>query len=100
MAFVGWMVLRATFRRPGRFHWLLLPASLAMPIELYLQSYYNQGISTHHLGIIAETSPKEAMEFLGGRVWLLLVVMAVLMAWWALCWKAALRTQTLDLSGP
>jgi hypothetical protein len=25
-----------------------------LPIELYLRTYYDQGISTHHLGVIAE----------------------------------------------
>lgn len=96
MELVAWGFVWAIFKRPARFHWLLLPAFFALPVELYLQAYYGQGISTHHLGIIAETSPKEALEFLGGKVWLLFAVAAGIAAWWWLSWKAALRTRDLD----
>ena len=96
MEVVAWVVVWAVFRRPARFHWLLLPAFLALPVEIYLYIYYGQGISTHHLGIIAETSPSEAMEFLGSTVWLLLASVVGVLAWWATSWKAALRAQTLD----
>ena len=60
-----WIAVWGVFQRPTWFHWLLLPALLGLPTELYLFFYYGQGISTHHLGIIAESSPVEAMEFLG-----------------------------------
>ena len=94
--FVGWVAAWAIFKRPAGFHWLLLPAFLALPTEVYLYTYYGQGISTHHLGIIAETSPKEAMEFLGNIVWLMLGVMVTAVAWWVITFRAARRTRELD----
>jgi glucan phosphoethanolaminetransferase (alkaline phosphatase superfamily) len=63
---------------------------------VYLYTYYGQGISTHHLGIIAETSPKEAMEFLGNTVWLMLGVMLASAAWWFTSWRVARATRQLD----
>ena len=94
--FVCWVAAWAVFKRPAWFHWLLIPAFLALPAEVYLFAYYGQGISTHHLGIIAETSPKEAMEFLGQKVWLMLAVMAGVIVWWVASWVAARRTRELD----
>jgi glucan phosphoethanolaminetransferase (alkaline phosphatase superfamily) len=83
MEIYAWLALWAVCKRPVWFHWLLLPAFLALPTEIYLMLYYGQGISTHHLGIIAETSPREAMEFLGNTVWLLVAVMAGAVIWFA-----------------
>jgi len=96
MEFISWTALWAIFKRPALFHWALIPAFLALPVELYLRVYYGQGISTHHLGIIAETSPKEAIEFLGNKVWLLLGIILAVIAWCGLSWKAAWRTRDLD----
>lgn len=96
MEFVAWLVMWAGFARPKWFHVLLLPAFLALPVELYLNAYYNQSISTHHLGIIFETSPKESLEFLGTRVWLLGAAVFGTASWWALSWTAAIRTRDLD----
>lgn len=100
MEVVAWTAVWALFKRPAYFHWLLLPAFLALPTELYLIVYYGQGISTHHLGIIAETSPKESLEFLGRTVWLMLAVMVGAVAWFALSWRAALSTRALDWRDP
>ena len=94
--FVAWVAVWAIFKRPAWFHWLLIPAFLALPTEVYLFTYYGQGISTHHLGIIAETSPKEAMEFLGNTVWLMLGVMIAAALWCATSWRAARSTRELD----
>ena len=96
--FVAWTAAWAIFKRPAWFHWLLIPAFAALPTEVYLYTYYGQGISTHHLGIIAETSPKEAIEFLGSAVWLMLAVMIAVAAWWITTFRAALRTSDLDWS--
>ncbi len=93
---VAWMSAWAAFARPAYFHWLLLPAFLLLPVELYLQTYYNQEISTHHLGIIVETSPNEALEFLGYKVWLLIGALFAMAGWWAWSWKAAFHAQGLD----
>jgi glucan phosphoethanolaminetransferase (alkaline phosphatase superfamily) len=93
---LAWLGVWAVFKRPAYFHWLLLPAFLALPVELYLYAFYGQGISTHHLGIIAETSPAEAMEFLGNKVWLLIGVLIGVLAWFATSWIAAWRTRDLD----
>jgi glucan phosphoethanolaminetransferase (alkaline phosphatase superfamily) len=96
MAVVGWMAAWAIFKRPARFHWLLLPAFLALPVELYLFVYYGQGISTHHLGILAETSPVEALEFLGSTVWLLAALALAVVAWFVSTWKVARATRAFD----
>ncbi|WP_338846788.1 phosphoethanolamine transferase [Massilia sp. W12] len=93
---VLWLAVWSVFKRPAYFHWLLLPAFIALPIEIYLQMFYGQGISTHHLGIIAETSPRESIEFLGHKVWLLLFVALAVLAWFVLSWRCALRTRALD----
>jgi glucan phosphoethanolaminetransferase (alkaline phosphatase superfamily) len=94
--FLCWTTAWAVFGRPARFHWLLLPAFLALPVEIYLFAFYGQGISSHHLGIIFETSPAEAMEFLGQKVWLMLAVFVGVLAWWASSWRAAWITRDLD----
>lgn len=96
---VAWIAVWAAFVRPAWFHWTLLPAFVALPIELYLNLYFNQGISTHHLGIIAETSPKESLEFLGSKIWLLAVVGIAVIAWWYLSWYTARNTHDLDWRG-
>ena len=93
---LAWLGVWGVFKRPAYFHWLLLPAFLALPVELYLYAFYGQGISTHHLGIIAETSPAEAMEFLGNKVWLLIGVFVGVLAWFVTSWIAAWRTRDLD----
>ncbi len=95
---VIWAILWTIFKRPAYFHLFLLPAFLLLPIEIYLQIFYKQGVSTHHLGIITETNPKEALEFLGGKVWLLFSVMLAVLLWWYFSWKAARRTHDLDWS--
>ena len=99
MEFVAWLVIWALFKRPARFHWLLLPAFIALPTELYLRKFYGQGISTHHLGIIAETSPAEAIEFLGNKIWLLAAIIVCIIIWWGLSWYAAAKTRDLDWRG-
>src|SRR4051794_23547083 len=88
MELLSWVVLWAVFKRPLWFHWLLIPAFLILPVELYLRRYYGQGISPHHLGIIGETSPREALEFLGNKVWLLVAAFVGGIAWFWLSWRA------------
>jgi glucan phosphoethanolaminetransferase (alkaline phosphatase superfamily) len=69
---------------------------LAFPLELYLQSFYNQGISAHHLGIILETSPKEALEFLGSKVWAIGGA-AIGVTWWFLAsWRVTVASRDFD----
>ncbi|WP_295996865.1 phosphoethanolamine transferase [Rugamonas sp.] len=96
---LSWALAWSLFQRPAWFHWLLIPAFLALPTEVYLFTFYGQGISTHHLGIIAETSPREAMEFLGGKVWLMAGVMLAVIAWWSVALLAARRSPTLAWRG-
>jgi glucan phosphoethanolaminetransferase (alkaline phosphatase superfamily) len=96
MEVVAWLTIWAVFKRPAWFHWLLGPAFIALPVELYLRAFYGQGITTNHLGIIVETSPKEALEFLGNKIWLLIFVLISVTAWWGYSWKAACRTRDLD----
>lgn len=94
-----WIAIWGVFQRPTWFHWLLLPALLGLPTELYLFLYYGQGISTHHLGIIAESSPVEAMEFLGNKIWLMGAVLAAVLAWWVAIFVAARRSPELIWRG-
>ena len=96
----AWTAVWAVFTRPAYFHWLLIPAFMALPTEIYLLVFYGQGISTHHLGILAETSPVEALEFLGGTVWTMLGVMACVAAWWVMTFRAARQTRGLDWQSP
>jgi len=93
---VAWMAVWAIFKRPAWFHWILLLAFLALPTELYLLTFYGQGISTHHLGIIVETSPREALEFLGSKIWTMLAVMIAVIVWWVASYVAACKTRDLD----
>lgn len=99
VAAVLWLAVWAILQRPAWFHWLLLPAFLALPTEVYLFKYYGQGISTHHLGIMAETSPKEAMEFLGNKVWLMAALMLAVLGWWLAVQLAARRSPQLAWRG-
>ena len=96
---LAWLAVWGIFKRPAYFHWLLVPAFLAVPTEIYLFIFYGQGISTHHLGIIMETSPMEAMAFLGQKIWLMGAIMLAVIAWCALGWWAATRTRELDWTG-
>ena len=77
-----WLFLWSVFKRPFYFHWFLLPIFLALPTEIYLRIYFGQGISPHHLGLIFETSPKEAIEFLGSKTWTLFFITAGIVFWW------------------
>jgi len=98
-AALGWLAVWALLQRPAWFHWLLIPAFLALPTEIYLFVFYGQGISTHHLGIIAETSPREAMEFLGRKVWLMGGVMLGVVLWWGATLYAARQSPQLAWRG-
>jgi glucan phosphoethanolaminetransferase (alkaline phosphatase superfamily) len=97
---LSWLAIWALFGRPAFFHPLLLPAFLALPAEVYLQLYFGQGISSHHLGVIAETGPMEALEFLADGIWLLAAVLMLVVAWFVAIWRAALRCDDLDWRGP
>ena len=94
--FYVWLGIWAIFKRPAWFHWLLLPAFLALPAELYLQINFGKGISVHHLGILAESSPQETAELLGGQAWLLVGTIVGILLWWALVLCAANKTRDLD----
>lgn len=96
---LAWLVVWSVFGRPAWFHWLLIPAFVALPTEIYLYIYYGQGISTHHLGIIAETSPKEAMEFLGRKIWLMGAVLLAMILWGGAVQVAARRSPALSWRG-
>ena len=94
-----WAALWTVCQRPAWFHWALLPAFLALPVELYLRIFFGQGISTHHLGILVETSPAEAIEFLGKKVWWLVLLAFLLIFWWSLTAWLALRRPVLVWRG-
>jgi glucan phosphoethanolaminetransferase (alkaline phosphatase superfamily) len=96
---LAWMAVWAVCKRPAYFHWLLIPAFLALPTEIYLFVFYGQGITTHHLGILAETSPREALEFLGQKLWSMLAIMVAVAVWWVLTFRAARQTRALDWHG-
>jgi hypothetical protein len=81
---------------PGVVSLAFIAAFITLPTELYLRFYYGQGISTHHLGIIVETSPREALDSLGNEIWLLLLVIAAIATCFWLSWKAACNIRDLD----
>ncbi len=91
----GWLSIWAVFGKPRYFHLLLLPLFVALPCEWYLQRFYAQGITPHHLGIMFETSPREALEFLGSMVFVLVIGLLAVLGWWWLGWRAS---ATADLS--
>jgi glucan phosphoethanolaminetransferase (alkaline phosphatase superfamily) len=97
---LSWSAIWALFKRPAHFHLLLLPAFLALPVEIYLQIYFGQSLSVHHLGVIAETSPAEAREFLGNKIWLLGSAMLLALGWFVMSWWACWQTRALDWRGP
>lgn len=97
---LSWSAIWALFKRPAYFHLLLLPAFLALPVEIYLQIYFGQSLSVHHLGVIAETSPAEAREFLGNKIGLLGGAMLLALGWFAMSWWASWQTRALDWLGP
>jgi glucan phosphoethanolaminetransferase (alkaline phosphatase superfamily) len=94
--FAVWSAVWAVFKRPAWFHGLLLPAFLILPVEIYLNARHGQSISVNILGIIAETSPREAAEFMGERIWLATGIFLATFAWWTLVWRAAFKTHDLD----
>jgi hypothetical protein len=78
--------------------WACSSVLLALPVELYLYAFSGQGIPTHHLGILFETSPAEAIEFLVSKVWLLAGLFVGVLAWLGAGWRAAWTTRDLDWS--
>jgi glucan phosphoethanolaminetransferase (alkaline phosphatase superfamily) len=92
----AWTVLWALFKRPAWFHWLLLPAFLILPADIYLLTEFSQTLSSHHLGIISESSPKETAEFLGNNILLFIGIVLGILIWWGLVWRASFKTQDLD----
>lgn len=95
----AWMALWALCKRPAYFHWLLLPAFLALPFDLYLLVFFDQQLTAHHLGILAESSPGEALEFMGNKVWGMLAILVAATAWWVLSFVAARGDATLAWRG-
>lgn len=96
----AWCSLWAVFKRPAVFHWFLLPAFLCLPVDVYLYTFYGQGLSVQHWGIVSESSSLEALEFLGAKAWPVLAALAAVLAWWWMTWRAARRTPALDWTGP
>ena len=84
---ISWVGMWAITGSLRWLHWIMLPAVLLLPVEIYLRQFYGQGISTHHLGIIAETSPREAAEFLGGKLWLAGAGLLMLTGFWYFLWR-------------
>ena len=95
----AWLLVWGIFRRPGHFHWLLLPAFLLLPADAYLYRFYGRGVSPFHLSMVADTNPDELLEFLGSRLWVMLAVTLMAFTWWLLVRRAALRTDVLDWNG-
>jgi hypothetical protein len=71
-------------------------AGRALPVCLY----YGQGISTHHLGIIAETSPHGGDGIPRAQGLAAAGVMVGVVAWWAGSWRAALAHPRPRLERP
>jgi glucan phosphoethanolaminetransferase (alkaline phosphatase superfamily) len=94
-----WIAIWACFKKPRYFHICLLPAFLIMPFEIYVLVNHGQAISSNHLGIIVETNPMEAREFLGKNLGLLIIVEVLMLAWFGFTWRLACLTDKLDWLG-
>lgn len=57
-----------------KFLFLFLPFLICIPAYLYYISIYHIGINEQILSIVAETDIQEALQFLGGRVFLCFIV--------------------------
>ncbi len=99
VAVIGWLFLWWIFKRPAYVHGLLLPVFLILPLELYLRLHFNTGLKPHHFGILAETNPTEALEFVGDQGWLWALIWCVVLLWWFLILRAMRQTRALDCSG-
>ncbi len=95
----AWCAAWAVCKRPRRVHWLLLPAFVLLPADVYLYLFYGRGVSARHLGMVLDTSPREMAEFLGGSLWSIAAVTLVFIAWWWLVRRSTLRTDRLDWTG-
>lgn len=95
-----WLAVWAIFKRPKYFHWLLLPAFVLLPADAYLYASYGRGVTVFHLAIVTETNTREMAEFLGTRIWPILAVIGLAVAWWWLILRVAFRTDALDWTGP
>ena len=77
-----WSGLWGVCNAPARFHWLLLPAFLLAPADIWLLVNYGQILSLKHWGIIAESNPGEMAEFLGSKLWMPVIAICLAFLWW------------------
>lgn len=94
-----WLTAWSLLGRPARFHWMLLPAFLFLPVELFLGAEFSLRLNAQHLGIISESTPREAIEFFGKSGWLLGGYLLFATIWWAACWRSAFRATSLAWRG-
>lgn len=95
-----WFALWSVFRHPRNFHFLLLPAFLLTPVELFLQTHFRQGLTAHHIGIATESTMREAFEFSGGMFWYFCAAQIIMLCWWAAVFAALRNTPALTWHGP
>jgi glucan phosphoethanolaminetransferase (alkaline phosphatase superfamily) len=84
----SWMLIWAVFERPARFHWLLLPVFLLMPVDIVLRVAYGQSFSAHYLGVFFESGSAEAIDFLAGKFTLTVLSLLFFLCWWLLVFIA------------
>lgn len=94
-----WLGLWAVFGKPSVFHWLLLPAFLLVPADVFLYTYYGSGISVIHWGMLAESSSGETLEFVGRQAPLVLSALFAALGWWWLVRQSTLQAHDLDWTG-
>lgn len=100
ISIAGLMSLWAIFQHPKYFHWLLLPVFLAIPAEAYLRVNFQLSVTAHHLGLIAETSPREALELLGAYIWPVLGCIVGTILWWGFAQVSLSKDMEMFWSGP
>ena len=79
----SWFLLWLIGKSPRWFHFALIPAFPAAPIEIYLRLYYNQKA---YPAITLGSSPRPVharrSEFLGNKIWLLVAIIVGIVVWW------------------
>jgi len=93
-AFAVWILWAALWRRMFWACALVAPLLLLAPVEVFLLARYGTFASPHIFGLIFETNPAEAAEFMQGLTWVAggAVLAMLLLAGWTLrqLWRSDL----------
>ena len=60
---LAWLAVWSIFKRPAYFHWLLVPAFLALPTEIYLFIFYGQAFPRITWASSLRPAPRKQWSF-------------------------------------